>query len=142
MNLHGIASGVISAVNPNQAATLQASTGYQTLPNGDRVPSYADAVEVLAQIQEFTTSDIRHLDAQNISRVSAAAIYITGTIAGLERVNSKGGDLITIPVADGPVQPRYAGTVWLTTAVLEQWPDWVRVAATMQDDAPAVALTP
>lgn len=43
MNLHAVVSNQISAVNPNQKAAIQFSTGYTTLPNGQQVPQYAFA---------------------------------------------------------------------------------------------------
>jgi hypothetical protein len=44
-------------------------------------------------------------------------------VDGLVRVINKGGDLITLP----------DGSIWLVAQVLEQFPDWVSAAITLQD---------
>ena len=124
MNLHQIVSGVIQAVNPNQLITIQTSTGYTTNSDGSRVPGYAPAFDARGQVQELTTRDLHQLDALNIQG-SMRTIYINGEIDAIIRISQKGGDLITL----------VDGSVWLTTAVLEQWPDWCKVAVTMQTDA-------
>ena len=54
------------------------------------------------------------------------AFYLNGEVDGLVRQRNKGGDLITI--STGPL----AG-VYLVTLVLEQWNDWCKVAATLQN---------
>jgi hypothetical protein len=52
------------------------------------------------------------------------AIYINGHVAGLVRPNNKGGDLITLQ----------DGRNYLVTTVLEDWPDWCKVAVTQQNN--------
>lgn len=121
MNLHGIVRNVIGAVNPQQKCLLQVSTGYSNSATGARTPTYAAPVYPLAQVQSLSTSDIRLLDALNIQG-STRKIYMNGQVSAISRAAGKGGDLITL--ADG--------TVWLTTAVLEQWPDWCAVSVTLQ----------
>lgn len=122
MNLHGIVSGAISAVNPMQQITIQVSTGYTTGANFKRTPSYAAPVTLSAQVQELTQRDLRQLDGLSIQG-SQKAIYCNGLIQGAVRVSQRGGDLISTQ----------DGNVWLTTAVLEAWPDWCKVAATLQN---------
>jgi hypothetical protein len=124
MNLHKVVSGTISAVNQNRRATLQISICYTTNPDGSRTPQYSNSIMVTAQIQALTTHDLRHLEGLNIQG-SQRSIYLNGALNGAQRPSALGGDLITI----------YDGTLWLTTAILEQWPDWVRVAATYQNNA-------
>jgi hypothetical protein len=128
MNLHGIVSGIISAVNPMTPATLQISTGSTTNAGGVRTPTYGYPQQVSAQIQALTADDLRQLDGLNIQGTKRG-IYLMGKLDGLVRVDGKGGDLITFP--DGTVWP--FGTTWLTVQVLEQWPDWCKVAATLQN---------
>ena len=124
MNLHGIAAGVISAINPLITLSIQVSTGSTTLADGTRVPSYASPVSAQGQVQPLSTGDIRHLDALNIQSVMRR-IYINGQVSGLIRPDHKGGDLITTP----------DGRIWLTTEVVEAWPDWCSFYATLQDGA-------
>lgn len=46
-------------------------------------------------------------------------------VKGIERISQLGGDLIT---------DANESTVWLTALVLEQWPQWTAVAATLQNE--------
>lgn len=126
MDLYGITSGVIASVNPMTPAVLKVSTGSAKNPDFTRSPGYAPPVDVLAQVQELTTKDLMHLDGLN-AQPSTVAIYVSGKVQGLVRSENKGGDLIAIPAGTR------AGT-YLVTAVLEQWADWVKVAATLQND--------
>ena len=122
MNLHGIVSPYIGTVNPLRQVWLAISTGYVTGTDGSRTPSYRPPVLVQAQIQALSYSDIQHLDALNIQG-ERRAIYISGKIDGIVRPENKGGDMITFG----------DGTQWLVATVLEYWPDWVKVAATLQN---------
>jgi hypothetical protein len=124
MNLHAIVRGAISSVNPDIPVQVQISTGYTTTSAGKRVPSYAAPVTMTAQVQALTSTDLRKLDGLNIQG-SMRTMYLSGSLNGVSRLNQKGGDLITLP----------DGTVNLTTMVLEQWPDWVKVACTQQVNA-------
>ena len=126
MNLHRIVSTVISAVNPNQMITVQTSAGYITNPDGTLVPQYSPAFDRLAQVQELTSRDLRQLDALNIQG-SMRTVYLNGEVDGIIRISKKGGDLITL---------QRDGSIWLTTAVLEQWDTgWCKLAITLQTDA-------
>lgn len=123
MNLHGIVSGVIAAVNPMVAATLRISAGtYTTAPSGERTPNYLADLQVSAQVQDLSQKDLLHLDGLNVQG-SQKVIYVSGHLSGINRPTQKGGDLVIL--ADG---------VWLTTAVLEGWSDWCKVAVTQQMD--------
>lgn len=128
MNLHGIAAPFVGTVNPQIEVSIQVSTGSTTAPNGKRVPTYADAVVRLAQVQPLSFRDIQQADALNLQG-TRRAIYVNGRVDGLVRSENKGGDLIT--VADGV----NAG-VWLVALVAEQFPDWVKCLVTLQDEAP------
>lgn len=125
MNLRALANSITQAVNPNVPATLQISTGYTTSPRGARTPSYAAPVTVQAQVQALTFRDITQIDGLNLQG-TRRAIYLYGDVEGLVRVSQKGGDLITL--TDGP----NAG-VWLVAMVLETWPDFCKVVATLQN---------
>jgi hypothetical protein len=126
MNLHGIVSPYIAAVNPSIPVSFRASTGSALAPGGHRQPTYADAVTVRAQVQPLQFKDITQLDSLNIQG-TRIAIYLYGRADGLVRPQAKGGDLIDI--ATGVA----AGT-WLVAVVAEQWPDWVKVLCTLQND--------
>jgi hypothetical protein len=122
MNLHGIVAPAIGAVNPFVQIVVQVSTGYTTEDSGKRSPSFAPPVPAWGQVQPLSYNDIQHLDALNIQG-DRKAIYITGRLEGLVRPDKKGGDLISLP----------DGSLWLVAIVLENWPDWVKVAVTRQN---------
>jgi hypothetical protein len=128
VNLHGIVSGYISAVNPNVTATVQSSSGYITNSDGSRVPTYTTST-ITCQAQSLTYNDIQHLDSLNIQGVRRA-IYLTGVVEGLVRVDRKGGDIITFPNGTFP-----EGNVWLAATVLESWSQsgWTKICITLQD---------
>jgi hypothetical protein len=126
LNLNAIASQVIPAVNPFTAATLAISLGSTTDATGKRTPKFQIPVfNVFAQVQALTFRDIQQIDYLNLQG-TRVAIYLNGEVDGLVRVAKKGGDIITI------MQGPHAG-VYLVALVLEQWNDWVKVAATLQN---------
>jgi|SRR6516165_86545 hypothetical protein len=133
MNLHNIAYGVLTAINPATMLSIQVSNGYTTQPNGQRVPSYNDPVVVPGDVQALGAGENQHLDMLNIQG-RRMAFYINGNIDGLIRPNSQGGDLITI--VRGGNNLCLQGSVWLVAEILEYWPDWAKVAAVLQNDAP------
>lgn len=191
MNLHGLVSGAIGAVNPHVPVSVRVSTGYEVDEDQGfrQVPAYADAQVVQGQVQSLTYDDLRQIDSLNIQGTKRA-IYLYGRIDGLVRVENKGGDLITVPGAsfvgsisgttltvssvnsgrislndvvsgsgvdeatrisalgtgigyDGTYtvdvsqtiesEQMTSGAVWKVVQVLEQWPDWCKVAVTLQD---------
>lgn len=130
MNLHGIAGGYVSAVNPMMPCSVQISTGSTEDANYVPQPSYADPVTIMGQVQSLTFSDLRQLDGLNLQGTKRA-IYLLGDVEGIVRKDNKGGDLITTPNGD----------VWLVAMVLEAWlheagnpnePGWCKVAVTLQ----------
>lgn len=122
MNLHSIVARSVGAVNPLVPCSVQQSTGYTTQPNGARVPAYAPARGgVLAQVQALTTKNLHQLDSLNIAG-STHTIYLSGDLEAVQRIKNIGGDLITLA----------NGGLFLVTAVLERWPDWVCCSVTLQ----------
>jgi hypothetical protein len=124
MNLNQIVSGAISSVNPMVTATLRASTGSTTNPDGTRVPTYAAPVAVQCQIQSLQYQDILKLAGLAIQGVRNK-VYLDGDWQGLVRADRRGGDLLTMP----------DGSIYLVALILESWPDWTCAAVTMQDNA-------
>lgn len=124
MDLHGIVATAVGVVNPLQPLTIQVCTGYTNV-GGKRTPTYAaPAVGVLGQVQALTFSDLKQIEGLNLQGIKRA-IYIEGRIDGLVRESGKGGDLVTTQ----------DGNVWLVSLVLEYWPDWCKVAVTLQNGA-------
>lgn len=123
MDLRSISNAVTDCINPNVLVSVQASTGYTTGGTGLRqVPTYAAPVSGYAQVQALTSEDLRHLDGMNIQGATYS-ILLRGPLNAVVRVNSQGGDLVTI-----------GSQVFLTVAVLEQWTLWSRCAIQLQDD--------
>lgn len=126
MNLHNIASGYISAVNPWIAGTYKQSTGYTTLDDGSRVPTYA-TTSVQIQMQALTYRDLTQISGLNING-EARAMYCTGDFEGVNRSVNRGGDVIILPDS----------SVWLIVHVLENWSTtsgWTKFAVVRQDGA-------
>lgn len=126
MDLHGIVTPIISSVNPQIPAVLRVSTGSVRATDGSRTPAYAPDAAIFVQVQSLTYKDIQQIDGLNLQG-TRRAIYAHGQIDGLVRSTNKGGDLIII---SGGVNN---GT-WLVAMVLEQWPDWCKVAVTLQNN--------
>lgn len=122
MNLHQLVSGGIGVVNPFVMGQIRLSTGSTTAPDGSRVPTYLDHLDVPMQIQSLQYTDLLKLGALNIQGVRNK-IYVNGDWSGLIRATGKGGDLIVV-----------GGHTWLVAIALESWPDWVCLAVTLQDD--------
>jgi hypothetical protein len=121
LNLHGIVSGAIGAINPQQPCIVMQSTGYTTADDGTQIPKYKN-INGSVQIQALSGKDIVRLAGLNIQGVTDKG-YITGNFEGVFRKSSKGGDLLKV-----------GGDTYLISVVLERWPDWVCVALTMQID--------
>lgn len=127
MNLRGLVNTYTRAINPNVTASLKISDGYDTSAAGRRAPKYLAAVTVEVQVQALTFGDIQQLDGLNIQGVRRA-VYMTGQSFAIVRDREMGGDIMTF--APG-VLPE--GNVWLVAHVLERWPDWCKLAITLQN---------
>lgn len=127
MNLHGIVSNVVSAVNSKIVGQYLMSTGATTGPSGKRIATWAPPIDVYLQVQPLSAGDIRKLDGLNLQG-TMRKIFLNGQVDGIVRPRMKGGDLLVIPNGVN------AGT-WLVNQVLEQWPDWACAAVTLQNGA-------
>ena len=131
MNLHGLVSGAIATVNPFVTASVQRSTGDTINPDGSATPNYT-TFSVSVQAQSLTYTDLVKLDALNITGIRRA-IYCNvapGDIEGVVRAQQRGGDVLTFPNGTFP-----EGNVWLAAYVLEHWPDWEKIALTLQNNS-------
>jgi hypothetical protein len=128
MNLHGIASPIVGAVNPLVPVAALISAG-QSAPGPDGVvaPVYSSQVQLLGQVQPITWRDLQQLEGVNLGGVRWK-IYLNGKVDAIVRAEKKGGDLIVIPTGQHP------GT-WLVAQVLEQYPDWVCAAIVFQNSS-------
>jgi hypothetical protein len=119
MNLHSIASGAISAINPFIPVVVKQSTGYATGPDGKQAPTYA-TINTTGQQQALTGADVQLLNSLAVQAV-VCKMYLNGNYEGIFRVLGKGGDLLI-----------FGGRTYLVVQVMERWPDWCCVALTMQ----------
>lgn len=122
MDIRGIANTVSNTVNPNAIVSVKRSTGYTAGAGLKQVPSYATPVSGPAQIQALDNADLKQLDGLNLQGV-LRAIYLRGSLAGVVRADSKGGDLVII-----------GSQTWLVVKVLESWPLWTKAAICLQDN--------
>jgi hypothetical protein len=130
MDLRGIANSVSTIVNPNIEVTVQTSDGFTVGAGFRQIPSYNTPVTGPAQLQAMEYADLKQLDGLNIQGV-IKAIYLYGSLAGVVRPDSKGGDLITIA---SPAATQDIGE-WLVVKVLENWPTWTKAAIVKQGGA-------
>lgn len=125
MNLRKIANSVTQKVNPNIDVVWRRSTGYTTDANYRRIPSY-DEKTVRGQVQALSSTDLKHVDALNITGIMRS-VHLYGDVEAINRQNQQGGDLLYFPQTPGGVLCE-----WLVSTVMETWPDWCRVIATLQ----------
>lgn len=125
MNLSGIVGNYVAAVNPWITASIQASQGYTTSPDGSRVPAYAAPVDIQVQVQALQYTDLMQVSGLNITGIRHA-MYINGAWDPVVRSQQEGGDVVTLP----------DGSVWLIVFLFENWnvtAGWSKVCITMQN---------
>lgn len=125
MNLHSVAAPIIGVINRNVSIEVRPSIGYTSSAGGRRTPLYGEPFILQGQVQSLTYTDVIVLDRLQITGIRRA-IYLSGDVEGIVRVNQQGGDLLELP----------DGSVWLVVYVLENYAltsGWVKVAVTMQN---------
>ena len=122
MNLHNLASSAISAVNPMTAIRVYPNIGYDVAADFTQDPRYGMPYDLFAQVQEFTSTDLRKLDGLNIQG-ARFAVFISGEWNGVVRTAGKGGDIL-----------QFRGQTWLVVAVLTQYPGWSKLAVVLQNE--------
>lgn len=127
MNMHQLVGPIITAVNPNTAATLLKSTGYTTVADGQRVPEYSTSTADV-QVQAPHGKNLEHINALNIAGIVRVLFLNGGYWNGTVRVKAEGGDIIQFPL--------YGDTLpvsWLVVSA-KNWPDWSEIIVVLQDD--------
>ena len=119
MNLHNMAVGAISQVNPRVQATLRRSNGYTTAIDGERTPLFTDTVGSI-QVQGIANEQLYYLDAQGFQGV-LRKVYLYGNWNGIIKADRDGGDMLI-----------FGGHSWLVVKVEETWADWCGVIVCQQ----------
>ena len=127
MNLRAIVNACTQNVNPNQTVTWVRSTGYTINEYFQQVPASV-SVQIEAQVQALSGSDLQQTDALNIQG-TMRKVYLYGNIQAISRPEAIGGDLLLFPeTPNGEIK------TWLVSLVSETWPDWCSVIVTLQND--------
>jgi hypothetical protein len=110
-----------------QLSGTEGGIGTYSLNRTQIVASEALTTDLIipAQVQPITWRDLQQLEGLNLAG-ERRKVYLYGATDSVVRVQRKGGDLITIPAGVN------AGT-WLVAQTLEQFPDWVSAAVTLQN---------
>lgn len=116
----GIAAGtqIVSVLTGDGGVGTYKVSKSQTVASAPITTSHT----ITAQIQSLTYGDLRQVEGVNLQG-DKKAMYVRENVEAIVRQASKGGDLVTL--ADG--------TVWLTSLVLERWPDWAKVTIILQN---------
>ncbi|WP_447876934.1 hypothetical protein [Serratia fonticola] len=120
MNLHGIVSGVIGAVNPFVPGQMKVSNGYIKDSAFKQVPAFLEPFDVSIQLQALTYSDLQHIDGLNIQGIVKSA-YVQGNFNGVNRPRQQGGDYLLL-----------SGETWKIVKIVEEWPDWCKFVINLQ----------
>lgn len=133
-NLHGLVRGAINSVNPDINIAWIVSAGTTIDDAGKSTPGYASPVTVKGQVQAVSGADLRKykfLQGQGVFR----AVYMYANPDAINRVESKGGDLLQFPQ-----YPKGTVRTWLVAKVDEPWTAgngnlaWCRVIVALQLD--------
>lgn len=122
----GVAAGTLIAAQTS--GTPGGVGAYSLAAPAQTVASEAmtSTLSILAQVQPMTWRDLQQVEGLNLQG-TRSKLYLAGFLHGVERPTEFGGDLVTIPGG-------WSAGVYLVAQVLEQFPDWVAVACTLQND--------
>ena len=120
MNVQGLVSGGIGAVNPNVPVAYQVYMGEIAQANGKQLPVYANPVTATMQVQELSSNELQLLHNLNITGI-IRKVYLNGQLNALMRAAQTGGDKLV-----------FNGFTWLVAHVLESFPDWSCVVVKQQ----------
>lgn len=123
MRLFALAGRLTCAANPCVAATLMASTGSVTNPDGSQTPTYT-TLPLTIEVQALAGEDLQQV--QNIAQqADRRVVYVPTAARSLNRPLQCGGDIL-----------QFYGSDWLITQSLEQWGEgeWSKVLVTRQSN--------
>lgn len=135
INLHDIVRGSIPVLHPDEKVLLIQSTGKQNV-RGVVTPTFAEAVQVIAQIQSMGNDDLRAMNDTWRTEIQRKAWLYSQTPAalvpqGINRPLARGGDMMR----------RADGSWWLVAALMEDFSasGWVSVRIVNQITVPEQA---
>lgn len=114
-------------VNQSQTAAAAAIT---STGDGTQIPQFSTTTGVPMQVQALTAEDLKHIDGLN-QQATMRAVYINGSLQGLNRAALRGGDILLIPTnLTGNSMDTY-----LVKSVIEGWDadGWTKVAVVLQN---------
>jgi hypothetical protein len=122
MNMHGVVSDIVSAVNPPISATVSKSTGYTVGADFSQIPTYS-TITGMVQVQGFIEREaaplLHHFNLNESAVIRK--MYAYGNINANIRAISEGGDIVQF-LWNG------ASTKWKVLRIFEMWSDWCAVA--------------
>jgi hypothetical protein len=122
VNLSGIVSGSVGAINPNVLIDILHGDGtFVTQDDGTRAPAYQVFRGIRVQIQALTSDELRQVEGMNLQG-DRQSVYLPAHWGGVVRVSAEAGDLLKI-----------GRETWMVTSVMERWPDWTRLMVTLQN---------
>lgn len=135
LNLHHIVRGCIPPVHPDEKVLLIQNVGKVNV-RGVVTATFADAVQVIAQIQSMGTDDLRAMNEVSRTEIQRKFWLYSATPNGvipnaIVRQLERGGDMIR----------RANGSWWLVAGLMEDFSasGWVSVRCVRQIDVPAGA---
>jgi len=121
VRLRAVTAPAVAAVNPRIVVSIRRSIGYTTASDGAQVPEYEVVANVRAQMQALSNDELKQVEGMNLQG-NKQAMYLNGEWSGIVRADRLGGDLVALP----------DGTEWLVVTVLENWPNWTKLALCQQ----------
>ncbi len=122
----GVSLGTV--VTSQVSGTIGGVGSYNLNRSQNVIQGNLNTTGIIAQVQELSVHDLRQLDGLNIQG-SMRAIYFSGDVEAIRRVNQRGGDLVTT----------FDNNIWLTTQILERYDDpgntsgWCKVSVVLQN---------
>ena len=121
-----LANPLTQITNPNLTILWGQNQGYTVDNTGHRTPTITQ-VPIQAQVQGISASDMKHVDALNITGV-VRSVHMFGNVQGVVRADQKGGDILQFPeVPNSPVRN------WMVFQVMETFATWTRVLVLLQN---------
>lgn len=121
LNLHSVSSGALNGLFPMKMAIVRRFSGMTQGADYSRTPTYDEHPEKV-RVTALSQKELEHMFDQNVQGI-LQKVFLSGYWEGVDRRNSKGGDLIVLD-----------GVTWLVVEVLAAYPKWSAVCVQKQVD--------